>query len=114
VIRNSLPDIFRFALRLPPTRAHPPPTQPRATTCRLALPPPCHARRAIVWGGGGFPTCSGTGRLGGRGGPLWVPGLSTRRSMHGCLNNCQGESGGGSLLVLMFALMERLRTVPMP
>ncbi len=147
MIRSSLPDIFRFALRLAPTRAHPPPTQPRATTCRLAHRPKRRPTAHLGWGG--YSKCSGTGWLGGCGGPLWVPGrlsrrlnghsvgqlkmcqgergwgavpqnvvarggwvdvggpcvaeslgdsqpgLSTRRSMHGCLNNCHGEKGVG-------------------
>jgi len=57
-----------------------------------SAPLSCPLRHRL--GVGRSPKCSGTGRLGGRGGPLWVPGLSTRRSMHGCLNNCQGESRG--------------------
>ena len=49
---GSLPDIFRFALRLAPTRAHPPPAQPRATTYRLAQPPlvcPPSRRLMVGW-----------------------------------------------------------------
>src|SRR3989454_4506884 len=64
-----------------PTRAHPPHS---TTPCHYMSygpsPRPCGPPpRRLGWGGPS--TCSGTGRLGGRGGPLWVPGLTTRRSM---------------------------------
>ncbi len=81
----SLPDTIWFALRLAPARAHPPPTLPRATTSRLAPTPLVCPPRRRLGAGRRPPTCSGTGRLGGRGGPLWVPGLTARRSRHGCL-----------------------------
>src|SRR5438128_11324344 len=70
----SLPDPFGAVACLAPTRAHPPHT---ATPCHYMSPSPpprASAQYAVVWGRGGHPTCSGTGRLGGRGGPLWVPG----------------------------------------
>ncbi len=67
---------------LAPTRAHPPHT---TTPCHYISygpsPRPCGPPRRRLWWGGPS-TCSGTGRLGGRGGPLWVPGLTTRSSMH--------------------------------
>src|SRR6266699_6934309 len=71
----SLPDSFLgqsassgVPYGLAPARAHPPLTQPRATTgC-----PPCS--HAVAWWRGGSPTCSGTGWQGGVVGPLWVPG----------------------------------------
>src|SRR2546422_819164 len=60
-----------------PTRAHPPhPTTPCHYMSYGPSPRPCGPpRRRLGWGGPS--TCSGTGRLGGRGGPLWVPGLTT-------------------------------------
>src|SRR3989442_536979 len=70
----SLPDSFGMVVRLAPTRAHPPPTSPRATTCCTPLLPR-PSRRCLV-----------AGRQGGAVGPLWVPGLTARRSMHGCPN----------------------------
>jgi hypothetical protein len=58
---SSLPDSFGVVPRLAPTRAHPPLTQPRATTSRTALVSVLHApRHRLAWGG--VPrTCSGTG-----------------------------------------------------
>ncbi len=47
--------------------------------------PRSHAPRAVAWWRGGSPTCSGTGRLSGAVGPLWVPGM-------GPPQNCRGES----------------------
>src|SRR5260370_30956549 len=70
----SLPDTFAVSLtHLKPSRAwHPqgpihPTPPPRATTFHTAPRPARVARRAVVWGGGD--------------GPLWVPGLPTRRSL---------------------------------
>ncbi len=73
----SLPDTFEAVSCLAPTRAHPPHT---TTPCHYISygpsPRPCGPpHRRLGWGGPS--KCSGTGRLGGRGGPLWVPGLTT-------------------------------------
>jgi hypothetical protein len=76
--------MHRFASGLAPTRAHPPPTSPRATTFRLALLPPDMLAAPSSGDGGGSPTCSGTGWFGECEGPLWVPCLTARCSMHGC------------------------------
>jgi hypothetical protein len=45
---------------------------------------PSHASRTVMWCWGGHRTCSGTGRRSGVVGPLWVPGLTARRQVHGC------------------------------
>ncbi len=60
---------------LAPTRAYPPPTPPRATTFQAAPLPRLSRHRLVA--GRRPSTCSGTGRLSGRGRPLWVPGLAT-------------------------------------
>ncbi len=90
---RSLPDSFGVVPRLAPTRAHPPPTSPRATTgCTPLLLP----RRAVAWWRGGSPTCSGTGWSGGAVGPWRVPGHALDGAVLGILsrhtNKCQGES----------------------
>ncbi len=57
--------------------------QPSPVPLHLAWPPPRSCvPRAVVRGQGGHLKCSGTGWLGGCGGPLWVPGLTTCHSMH--------------------------------
>src|SRR2546425_843539 len=71
---------------LAPARAPPPPTQPPA-------PPARPSRRRLAVGRRPL-TCSGTG-LGWVVGPLRVPGLPTRRSMHAHLEKCQGQRSLG-------------------
>jgi len=79
-------------LRLAPTRAHPP---PNPTPCHYMSPGPTPRYRLV--GGWRPPKCSGTGWLGGRGGPSWVPGLTAHRSMHGRLklSGTEAPRGGG-------------------
>src|SRR2546428_14162672 len=79
---SCLPNTFEAVACRAPTRAHPLHT---TTPCHYISygpsPRPCGPpRRRLGWGGPS--KCSGTGRLGGRGGPLWVPSLTTRSSMH--------------------------------
>ena len=76
---------------LAPTRAHPPihPSpcliSPPESSLHVAWPTTphvCPPRRRLV-GGRRPPKCSGTGRLGGCGGPLWVPGLTVHSNLSG-------------------------------
>ena len=64
-----------------------------------SAPLSCPPRHRL--GVGQSPKCSGTGWLSGCGGPLWVPGLSTRRSMHHpekCLGEREPCLGAGNPL----------------
>ncbi len=89
----SLPDTLRFTLRLAPTRAHPLPTQPRATTCRTASLPRSSIHRAVAWWWGGVPRdVVARGGGGGRMGPCGCQ--ASRRTLHaGLPPNVSGTEG---------------------
>ncbi len=61
VFRVSLPDSFGVVPRLAPARAHPPLTQPRATTFPRDTAPRQTMARCMEDQGRGCATCSGTG-----------------------------------------------------
>src|SRR3989442_14808797 len=90
--RRPPTDTFGTVTYLAPTRAHPPHPAAPCHYISPGLPPPpsrspCH--RLVV---GRCPLrCSGTGRLGGCGGPLWVPGRLPLPSCH--TNSAAGVSG---------------------